>query len=180
MSPEYVRPYVKAQKNDERDAEAIAEAATRPTMRFVELKSEAQLEVQSLRRVRGRLVTERTALINQLRALLLERGITAPQGRRKLERLLPEILADDHNDLGSRLRRLIEDMRSEWPGLDERITAFDGELAERARADEATRQLVTIPGVGVLTAAALVAAVGNAGTFSRGRDLAAWLGLAPR
>ena len=90
MSPEYVRPYVKAQKNDERDAEAIAEAATRPTMRFVELKSEAQLEVQSLHRVRGRLVTERTALINQLRALLLERGITAPQGRRKLERHLPE------------------------------------------------------------------------------------------
>ena len=124
MSPEYVRPYVKAQKNDERDAEAIAEAATRPTMRFVELKSEAQLEVQSLHRVRGRLVAERTALINQLRALLLERGITAPQGRRKLERLLPEVLADECNGLGSRVRRLIEDMRSEWQGLDERITAF--------------------------------------------------------
>src|SRR4030095_6673460 len=97
MSPEYVRPYVKAQKNDERDAEAIAEAATRPTMRFVELKSEVQLEVQSLHRVRGRLVAARTALINQLRAVLLERGITAPQGRRKLEQLLPEILAAGHN-----------------------------------------------------------------------------------
>ena len=87
MSAEYVRPYVKAQKNDERDAEAIAEAATRPTMRFVEIKSEAQLEVQSLHRVRGRLVAERTAVINQLRALMLERGITVPQGRRKAERL---------------------------------------------------------------------------------------------
>src|SRR4029450_13717100 len=121
MSPEYVRPYVKAQKNDERDAKAIEEAATRPTMRFVVLRSEVQLEVQSLHRVRGRLVAARTALINQLRALLLERGITAPQGRRKLERLLPEILADEHNGLGPRVRRLIEDMRSEWRGLDERI-----------------------------------------------------------
>jgi transposase len=180
MSPEYVRPYVKAQKNDERDAEAIAEAATRPTMRFVALKSAAQLEVQSLHRVRGRLVAERTALINQLRALLLERGITAPQGRRKLERLLPEILTDEDNGLGPRMRRLIEDMRSEWRGLDERITVFDDELAERARADDAARRLITIPGVGVLTATALVAAVGNARTFARGRDLAAWLGLAPR
>ena len=126
------------------------------------------------------LVTDRTALINQLRALLLERGITAPQGRRKLERLLSEILAEEDNGLGSRMRRLIEDMRSEWRGLDERITAFDDELAERARADEATRRLVTIPGIGVLTATALVAAVGNARTFARGRDLAAWLGLAPR
>jgi transposase len=93
MSPAYVRPYVKAQKNDERDAEAIAEAATRPTMRYVEVKSEAQLEVQSLHRVRERLVAERTALINQLRSLMLERGITVPQGRCKLERHLPEILS---------------------------------------------------------------------------------------
>ena len=84
MSPEYVLPYVKAQKNDERDAEAIAEAATRPTMRFVELKSESQLDMQSLRRSRSRLVGERTALINQLRAVLLERGITVAQGRHRL------------------------------------------------------------------------------------------------
>ena len=149
-------------------------------MRFVELKSEAQLEVQSLHRVRGRLVTERTALINQVRALLLERGITAPQGRRKLERLLQEILAEEGNGLGSRMRRLIEDMRSEWRDLDERISAFNDELAVRARADDAAHRLTTIPGVGVLTATALVAAVGNARTFSCGRDLAAWLGLVPR
>lgn len=180
MSPEYVRPYVKAQKNDERDAEAIAEAATRPTMRFVEIKSEVQLEVQSLHRVRSRLVGQRTALINQLRALLLERGITAPQGRRKLERRLPEILADERNGLGPRIRRLIEDMRAEWRNMDERITGFDDELAERVRADGAARRLTKIPGIGVLTATALVAAVGNARSFSRGRDLAAWLGLVPR
>lgn len=180
MSAEYVRPYVKAQKNDERDAEAIAEAATRPTMRFVEIKSEAQLEVQSLHRVRGRLVAERTAVINQLRALLLERGITVPQGRRKVERLLPEILGDEDNGLRPRLRRLLADMREEWRGIDRRISDFDHELAERARAEETTRRLMRIPGIGVLTATALVAAVGNARTFTRGRDLAAWLGLVPR
>jgi transposase len=177
MSAEYVRPYVKAQKNDERDAEAIAEAATPPTMRFVEIKSEAQLEVQSLHRVRGRLVAERTALINQLRALLLERGITAPQGRRKVERLLPEILADEGNGLGPRLRRLLADMREEWRDIDRRILESDQELLERARATETTRRLM---GGGLLTATALVAAVGNARTFTRGRDLAAWLGLVPR
>lgn len=180
MSAEYVRPYVKAQKNDERDAEAIAEAATRPTMRFVEIKSEAQLEVQSLHRVRGRLVAERTAVINQLRALLFERGITVPQGRRKVERLLPEILGDERNGLAPRLRRLIADMREEWRGIDRRISNFDHELAERARAEETTRRLMRIPGIGVLTATALVAAVGNARTFTRGRNLAAWLGLVPR
>src|SRR5687768_6141955 len=92
MSPEYVRPYVKAQKNDDRDAEAIAEAATRPTMRFVALKTEAQLDVQILHRVRSRLVAERTALINQLRAVLLERGVVIPKGRRKLERALARLL----------------------------------------------------------------------------------------
>jgi transposase len=94
MSPEYVRPYVKAQKNDDRDAEAIAEASTRPTMRFVETKSEDQLDLQTLHRSRSRLVSERTALINQLRAILLERGIVIAQGRRKLEQRLAEMLVD--------------------------------------------------------------------------------------
>jgi transposase len=107
MSPEYVQPYVKAQKNDERDAEAIAEAATRPTMRFVEIKSEEQLDMQILHRARSRLVGERTALINQLRAVLLERGITVARGRRKLERHLAIVL-DGENlppaQLGARAR----------------------------------------------------------------------------
>jgi transposase len=135
MSPAYVKPYVKAQKNDERDAEAIAEAATRPTMRYVEIKSEAQLEVQSLHRVRGRLVAERTALINQLRALMLERGIAVPQGRCKLARYLPAILSDERNGLGPRLR-LIEDMREEWRSIDCRIKGFNDELAERVRNED--------------------------------------------
>jgi len=115
MSPEYVRPYVKAQKNDDRDAEAIAEAATRPTMRFVELKSEEQLDMQTLHRARDRLVGERTALINQLRAILLERGSTVPQGRRRLEQYLAT-MSDPEGDasLSPRMHRLIEDMRAEW------------------------------------------------------------------
>ncbi len=161
MSPAYVQPYVKAQKNDERNAEAIAEAATRPTMRYVEIKSEAQLEVQSLHRVRGRLVAERTALINQLRALMLERGIAVAQGRSKLERYLPEILADERSGLGPRLRRLIEDMREEWRSIDQRINGYDNELAERVRNEDAATRLIRIPGIGVLTATALVAAVGK-------------------
>src|SRR5215218_9879037 len=103
MSPEYVRPYVKAQKNDDRDAEAIAEAATRPTMRFVELKSEAQLDMQSLHRARDRLVAERTALINQARGMLLERGLAVPQGRWRLRKALPELLAGEDAALSPRL-----------------------------------------------------------------------------
>src|SRR5512137_705553 len=109
MSPEYVRPYVKAQKNDDRDAEGIAEAATRPTMRFVELKTQEQLDMQTLHRARDRLVGERTALINQLRAVLLERGITVAQGRRKLERHLAGLNGPE--GLSQRMRVLIEDMR---------------------------------------------------------------------
>jgi transposase len=175
-----VRPYVKAQKNDDRDAEAIAEAATRPTMRFVELKGEEQLDMQSLHRSRDRLVGERTALINQLRAFLLERGIVVPQGRRRLELRLEEVLAAEQASLSPRTRLLLEDMRAEWRELDRRILAFDDEFLARARADDAARLLMTIPGIGPLNATALVAAVGRAETFGRGRDLAAWLGLVPR
>jgi transposase len=181
MSPEYVRPYVKAHKNDDRDAEAIAEAATRPTMRFVELKSEFQLDIQTLHRARDRLVGERTALINQLRAILLERGRTVPQGRRKLEQYLAA-MPDPESDatLSPRMRRLVEDMRAEWRELDRRIAAFDNEFATHARSDPAARRLATIHGIGVLNATALVAAIGDGQSFARGRDLAAWLGLVPR
>ena len=122
MSPEYVRPYVKAHKNDDRDAEGIAEAATRPTMRFVELKSEEQLDMQTLHRARDRLVSERTALINQLRAVLLERGLVIPQGRRKLEQHLAAMLDKGEDvSLSPRVRALVEDMRAEWRTLDHRI-----------------------------------------------------------
>lgn len=179
MSPEYVKPYVKAQKNDDRDAEAIAEAATRPTMRFVPLKGEDQLDLQSLHRVRERLVSARTSLINQLRAVLLERGTVFPKGRKMLMRRLDE-LAVEQDALGSRTRRLIDDLRVEWAALDRRIEAYDDELAEVARRDEGARRLATIPGIGVINATALVAAVGDASAFAKARDLSAWLGLTPR
>jgi transposase len=173
-------PYVKVQKNDDRDAEAIAEAATRPTMRFVELKSEEQLDMQTLHRARDRLVGERTALINQLRAILLERGIVIAQGRRNLERELDAMLGEENGLKVSPRMRLLMDMREEWRVLDRRIAAFDDEFAARAKNDEAARRLATIPGIGVLNATALAAAIGDGQTFARGRDLAAWLGLVPR
>lgn len=180
MSPEYVRPYVKAQKNDERDAEAIAEAATRPTMRFVTLKSQEQLDIQSLHRVRSRLVGARTTLINQLRALLLERGTTVAQGRRTFEKAIDAMLAGDVPLAEGRMRTLIIDMRAEWSALDSRIDALDQEFAALARSDDAARRLTSIPGVGPLNATALVAAVGRADSFGHARDLGAWLGLVPR
>lgn len=180
MSPEYVRPYVKSQKNDDRDAEAIAEAATRPTMRFVTLKNSAQSDMQSLHRARERLVAERTALINQLRALLIERGIVVPQGRRKLARRLVDILSEESATLGKRIRELLADMQAEWQTLDRRIAAFETEFALHARTDDAARRLATVPGIGIINATALVAAVGDGRAFARGRDMAAWLGLVPR
>jgi transposase len=180
MSPEYVRPYVKARKNDDRDAEGVAEAATRPTMRVVELKGVEQLDMQSLHRVRDRLVGERTALMNQMRALLLERGITVPKGRRKLAQHVTMIIEGNDGQLSLRVRSLVATMRGEWEALDRRIEAFDDEFAIQAKTDDAARRLATIPGIGVLNATALVAAVGNAAAFARGRDLAAWLGLVPR
>jgi transposase len=181
LSPEYVRPYVKAQKNDDRDAEAIAEAATRPTMRFVALKTEEQLDVQLLHRARDRLIGERTSLMNQKRSILLERGIVMAKGRRKLLEVLAALSSEpDGADVGPRVRLLLDDMLDQWRTLDRRITALDNEFAEMARTNAAARRLATIPGIGVLIATALVAAIGDGSVFNRGRDLAAWLGLVPR
>ena len=186
MSPEYVRPYVKAQKNDDRDAEAIAEAASRPTMRFVELKSQDQLDLQSLHRVRSRLVAARKALTNQLRAILFERGYAFAQGRQKLAAGVDELVAETQGreagaaGLGPRMLELVSDLRAEWQALDRRIEALNAEFVERARTDDAARRLTLIPGIGTLNATGLIAAVGHADAFRRGRDLAAWLGLVPR
>lgn len=179
MSPEYVQPYVEAQKTDDRDAEAIAEAATRPTMRFVSIKSEEQLDLQVLHRARERLVAARTALTNQLRAVLLERGIILPKRRAPLKLRLSELMAGAL-PISARARRLLDDLHEEWSSLDKRIKAYDDELAALTRENEQARRLATIPGIGVINATALVAAVGDAGAFGKGRDLAAWLGLTPR
>ncbi len=182
MSPEYVRPYIKAQKNDDRDAEGIAEAATRPTMRFVDVKNQEQLDMQTLHRSRDRLVAERTALINQVRAILMERGIIVPQGKRALEQHLTALAeeSDDASGLSPRMHMLIIDARTQWLELDRRIGAFDSEFVAFVKESEEAKRLVTIPGVGVTIASALIAAIGKAEAFEHGRDLAAWLGLVPR
>ena len=148
---------MKTQKNDDRDAEAITEAATRPTMRFVTQKPKAQLDLQTLHRVRERTVIARTALTNQLRAILLERGLTFPKGRRTLMRRLQ--LPVELNGLGARIQQLVADIHAESAELDKRIEALNDELAEVARRDEPARRLATIPGVGVINATALVAAI---------------------
>jgi transposase len=150
-------------------------------MRFVEVKTQAQLDMQTLHRSRDRLVGERTALINQLRAILLERGIVVPQGKRKLERFLVTLMGEqDGGDLTARMRMLVADMQAQWEELDRRIAAFEAEFVAFVKEDEDARRLTTIPGVGVMIATALIAAIGKGETFEHGRDLAAWLGLVPR
>jgi transposase len=179
MPAQYVRPFVKSHKNDYVDAEAIAEAVQRPSMHFVPLKSEAQLDQQALHRVRDRLVRRRTAVINQIRAFLLERGVTVAQRRRNLELALPRILADEVLQLSPRLRLLLGELREEWRDLDGRVEALTQEIEKAAKTDPACRRLQTIPGVGPMIASALVAAIGDGSAFKRGRDLAAWLGIVP-
>ena len=140
---------------------------------------EAQLGGQALHRVRDRLVRRRTAVINQIRAFLLERGVTVAQRRRNLELALPRILADDVVQLSPRLRLLLAELREEWRELDGRVEALTQEIEKAAKADPACRRLQTIPGVGPMIASALVAAIGDGSAFKRGRDLAAWLGIVP-
>lgn len=180
MSPLYVRPYVKVHKNDDRDAEAIAEAASRPTMSFVTVKSAEQLDLQALHRARERLIHSRTRLINQARGFLMERGIRVGQGRHVFQRALRQILEESGEDISSRIHALIMDMAAELDELNARIAAFDCEVKELSQCDPAMKRLTEIPGVGPMIASALVAAIGDGKAFARGRDLSAWLGLVPR
>jgi transposase len=179
MPPQYVRPFVKAQKNDYLDAEAIGEAVQRPTMRFVPLKTTDQLDLQALHRVRDRLVARRTGVINQLRAFLLERGITPRAGRRHLARILPDVLPDTRDALSPAMQRIIDRLREEWRTLEADVHDLTRQITLIARHDAACQRLMEIPGFGALSATALVAAVGKGSTFRKGRDMAAWLGLVP-
>lgn len=180
MPPKYVKPFVKRDKNDSTDAEACAEACLRPTMRFVAVKSEQQLSMQSLHRYRSRLVGNSTQLINQARAFLLERGIALPQGKQRFAVRLPEILEDADNGLSDEMRALLAGMLAEWQVLEEKIQQVNTCLLRKAQASEACRRLREIPGIGVQTATALVATIGHGEAFEKGRDVAAWLGLVPR
>ena len=180
MPAKYVRAYSKGQKNDFRDAEAIAEAVQRPTMRFVATKTADQLDLQALHRVRGRLVSQRTGVINQIRAFLLERGVAVRQGRHFLRAGLPGILATGCEVLSERMVHLIEDLAGDWRRLDERIEGLSGEIGALARQDAGCERLMSVPGIGPIISSAMVAAIGAGDTFTKGRDFAAWLGLVPK
>ena len=180
MPAKYVRPYSKGQKNDFRDAEAIAEAVQRPTMKWVATKTADQLDLQALHRVRERLVSQRTGITNQIRAFLLERGIAVRQGQRFLRAELPRILATPPDVLSPRMVRVIEGLAGDWRRLDERIEDLSGEIEAIARQEPGCERLMSVPGIGPIISSAMVAAIGTGDAFSKGRDFAAWLGLVPK
>jgi transposase len=180
IAPQFVKPFVKSNKNDAADAEAICEAVQRPNMRFVSVKEIGQQDIQSIHRMRSLVVAQRTAQINQIRGLLLEYGIAIPVGRSRLLRCLPEILEDAQNGLTDLFRGELFGLYRELKHLDERIAHYDEKIEQIARADERTVRLQTIPGIGPKIATALLAAIGDINVFKNGRELAAWLGLVPR
>ena len=161
MPAKYVRPYSKGQKNDFRDAEAIAEAVQRPTMKFVATKTGEQLDLQALHRVRERLVSQRTGIINQIRAFLLERGIAVRQGLRFLRVELPRLLATPPDVLSPRMVGVIEGLAEDWRRLDQRIEQLSGEITALAHQDAGCKRLVSVPGIGPIISSAMVAAIGT-------------------
>jgi transposase len=179
MPAQYVKPYVKTNKSDYIDAEAIAEAVGRPKMRFVPIKSDDQLDLQSLHRVRERWLMRRTAVINQIRGLLLERGITLRQGRRHVDAALPGILEDASAKLSGAVRLLLAQLKLELDHLQMRIDEADAVIQKITGENEACRRLVAVPGIGPVTATAINAAIGNGAAFKKGRGFSAWLGIVP-
>jgi len=177
---QFVRPFVKSNKNDFIDAEAIAEAVDRQNMRFVPIKTDDQLDLQALHRVRDRLITRRTSVINQLRAFLLERGLVFAKSPAKLRERMPEILENADEDLTPRMRNLLAVLWDEWKDLELQILQMNDEVEQIASSDAACMRLRQIPGIGPLVATAIVAAIGNGAAFSKGREFAAWMGLVPK
>ena len=176
----YVRPFIKGQKNDYNDAEAIAEAALRPNLKTVTEKSQNQLDLQALHRVRSRLVSRRTATINQIRAFLIEQGITVRKGLRALKSSFLTILDERQDEISPRMRAILTGLYGDWLWLDERIETVTGEIEDISRTEENCSNAMTIPGIGPLISTAMVAAIGQGDAFDRGRDFAAWIGLIPR
>jgi len=177
---QFVKPYRKSNKNDFIDAEAIAEAVTKENMRFVQIKTQEQLDWQAMHRVRDRLVRRRTALINEIRGFLLERGITFAAEAMHLRKNLPAVIEDAEQNLSSRLRWLLERMWQEWKQIEVDIKAITDEIERISNEDALCRRLRQIPGFGPLVSTATVAAIGNGAAFRRGRDFAAWVGVVPR
>ncbi len=176
----YVRPFVKGQKNDYNDAEAIAEAALRPNLRIVREKTQEELDLQAYHRIRSRLVSRRTATINQIRSFLIEQGIAVRTGSNALRKSLFEILKHRRDELSPRMVELIVDLYEDWEGLDERIEQLTSEIEKIAATEPNCRLLMSVPGVGPIISTAMAAAIGDGEAFDRGRDFGAWLGLVPR
>ena len=179
IAPQFVKPYVKSNKNDANDAEAICEAMSRPHMRFVAVKTVEQQDIQAVHRIRSGLLSQRTAKANQIRGLVAEYGLVAPQQLASLRAAIPSWLEDAENGLSARFRRLLNDLWDDLKYLDQRITALDQEITALAQQDPVAQRLQQLRGVGPLIATAPVAAVGNAEQFSNGRQMAASLGLTP-
>ena len=180
MAPQFVKPYVKTNKNDAADAEAICEAVSRPNMRFVPIKNGEQQSVLALHRARQGFVKARTAQANQIRGLLGEYGIIIPQGIGHIAKRLPGILDDAENDLPGAFRQLLTRLGEHLKELDRQVGELEIQIKTWHRQSEASRRLEAIPGIGPITASALIASIGDAKTFANGRQLAAWLGLVPR
>jgi len=180
MAPQFVKPYVKTNKNDAADAEAICESVTRPTMRFVPIKNNEQQAVLSLHRARQGFVKARTAQANQIRGLLMEYGINIPQGISHITKRIPELLEDEDNELPGVFRQLLQRLGDHLKELDRQVTELDTQIQAWHKESEVSKKLACIPGIGPLTASALIASVGDARSFKSGRQLAAWLGLVPR
>jgi transposase len=180
ISPQFVKPYVKGNKNDANDAEAICEAVSRPNMRFVPLKSVEQQDIQMLHRIRSGLVKERTALANRTRGLLGEYGIVVAVGLAKLHRQLPELLEDAENGLTLTARQLFAELQGQLIAVDKRVADYGGKIQALHRGSEVSQRLAGVPGIGPITATALMASLGDGKAFSSARQVAAWLGLVPR
>ena len=180
ISPQFVKPFVKTNKNDANDAQAIVEAASRPSMNFVPIKQVEQQDIQSLHRVRSRVVKNRTALINEIRGLCLEYGVIVAPGAAKVKRSLCSIIADEANELTQSSRECMKDLCNELIENEARLKKLDKKVRQICQQNETCYRLLKIPGVGELTATAIVAAVPNANEFKNGRHMSAWLGLVPR
>ena len=180
MASQFVKPYVKTNKNDVADAEAICEAVGRHSMRFVPIKSVEQQAIVSVHRVRQGFVKARTAQANQIRGLLGEFGLVIPQGIGNVAKRVPELLEDASNELPVPFRHLIERLTQHLKELDRQVKEFEKEIIEWHRSSELSRKLEAIPGIGPLAASALVASIADAHSFDNGRQVSAWLGLVPR
>ncbi len=180
ISPQFVTPYVKSNKNDRNDAEAICEAISRPSMRFVPPKSSEQLEIQAVHRIRQRLVSDRTRLVNQIRGLLAEHGVVVARDITRLRQALGRIVDESDTNLGQIITELACDVHDELVELDQRIAGYNKRIRDLFRSNQMCQRIGKIEGIGPITATALVAAVGDRTCFKNGRQFAAWLGLVPK